>query len=180
MTEPAVEMILGVRLIRPEVHVDSRGFFVELFRRETLAVPFVQANHSRSLAGTLRGLHYHLRQADAWHVVSGRAQVALADLRSRLPDPPVVTFELAAEEPAVLYIPAGVAHGFLALTDLDLIYWVTELYDGSDEFRVAWNDPTLEVPWATAEPTLSPQDAAAPRLSLRRRVVPSSHGEGSS
>lgn len=76
----------------------------------------------------------------------------------------VATVELAGGDPATLLIPPGVAHGFLALTDLDLIYWVTHPYDASDEFGVAWDDPLLQVPWARRDPILSERDATAQPL----------------
>lgn len=162
---PGLDAIRGVRLLRPEVHADRRGRFVEVFREDVLATRFVQANHSRSVAGALRGLHYHRRQADAWYVVRGTAQVALADLRARAPSPTAVTLELSGDDPAALLIPPGVAHGLLALTDVDLVYWVSAPYDGSDEFAVAWDDPTLAVPWrTTTAPVLSARDASAPGL----------------
>ena len=158
-----VGAIPGVRLLRPGRHEDERGSFVEVFRESELGSGFVQANHSHSRAGVLRGLHYHRRQSDAWYVVSGRAQVALADLRE--PGRPVtVTLELSGDDPAILLIPPGVAHGFLALSDMDLLYWVTEYYDAGDEFGVAWNDPALGVPWKTSDPILSDRDTTAPRL----------------
>jgi dTDP-4-dehydrorhamnose 3,5-epimerase len=84
---------------------------------------------------------------------------------------PVQTLVLDGEEPAVLYIPPGVAHGFLALTDVDLIYWVSEEYDGTDEFGVAWNDPTLAVPWGIDQPILSRRDRENPEL--RWDAIPS-------
>jgi dTDP-4-dehydrorhamnose 3,5-epimerase len=158
------EAIPGVRLSKPPPHGDSRGFLVEVFREQDLGTRFVQANHSRSRSGVLRGLHFHRLQADAWYVVSGTAQVGLADLRDPGSPPVVATVELTGGDPATLLIPPGVAHGFLALTDLDLIYWVTHPYDASDEFGVAWDDPTLMVPWARRDPILSERDATAPPL----------------
>jgi dTDP-4-dehydrorhamnose 3,5-epimerase len=155
--------ISGVRLLSPRRHLDDRGWFMEILRENDMAARFVQANHSHSQAGVLRGLHYHRRQADAWYVVGGRAQVGLADLR-RTRQPIVTTVELSAEDPAVLFLPPGVAHGFLALTDVDLLYWVTEYYDDTDEFGVAWNDPSLAVPWKTVDPILSKRDADTPPL----------------
>jgi dTDP-4-dehydrorhamnose 3,5-epimerase len=153
----------GVHLSKPPPHADGRGFLVEVFRERDLGTRFVQANHSRSRAGVLRGLHFHKRQSDAWYVVSGTAQVGLADLRD--PErPAVATVELTGGDPATLLIPPGVAHGFLAITDLDLIYWVTHPYDASDEFGVAWDDPVLQVPWARRDPFLSERDATAPPL----------------
>jgi len=91
-------------------------------------------------------------------VIAGRAQAGLADLRDRREDPLVATIVLDSRDPSVLYIPEGVAHGFLALTELDLIYFVTHEYDASDEHGVAWDDPTLNVPWDSREPILSDRD----------------------
>lgn len=156
--------IPGAVLGTPVVHGDSRGSFMEIFREDLLGVRFVQANHSHSAAGVLRGLHYHHKQADAWYVIGGHAQAMLADLRTRTDRPAVVPVDLIGGEPQVLYIPPGVAHGFLAVTEVDLIYWVTGYYDASDEFGVAWDDPTLSAPWAMTEPTLSGRDQANPPL----------------
>ena len=156
--------IAGATLATLEPHVDDRGRFVEALRTSAYPERFVQVNHSRSIKGVLRGLHYHEHQADLWYVVSGRAQVALADLRTERDKPTVETLELCAEHPQALYIPPGVAHGYLALTDLDLIYLVTREYDPADEHGVAWDDPTLDVPWRTDQPTLSERDRTNPRL----------------
>lgn len=158
------ERIPGVVLAKRDVNEDGRGSFLEIFREDSLGVSFVQANHSRSTSGVLRGLHYHARQSDAWYVVSGTARVGLADLRVVTDRPVVATIDLSPDEPAVLYIPPGVAHGFAALTDLDLVYWVTHYYDAADEHGVAWNDPVLAVPWRVEDPILSERDAAAPPL----------------
>lgn len=113
--------IPGVILRPLTVHGDVRGSFAEILRAADYPERFVQSNHSRSAEGVLRGLHFHRHQADLWYVVSGRMQVALADLRHRNGAPKTVTIVLDAEEPSTLYIPAGVAHGFLALRDVDLI-----------------------------------------------------------
>ncbi len=157
-------MIEGVELRDIDRYGDDRGYFGEIFRAAAFEGGFAQSNHSHSKQGVLRGLHFHRRQADLWYLVSGRAQVALADLRDEVPDPPVQTLILDPAVPVTLYIPPGVAHGFLALSDLDLIYWVTEEYDASDEFGVAWDDPILAVPWETKEPLLSRRDQENPRL----------------
>jgi dTDP-4-dehydrorhamnose 3,5-epimerase len=150
--------IPGVIVARPEFHRDVRGSFVEIFRAARYPTPFVQANHSRSKVGVLRGLHYHRHQADLWYVVSGRAQVALADLRTRQSDPQTATFVLDGDAPASLYIPHGIAHGFLALTEVELIYWVTREYDATDEQGIAWNDPSLRIRWANDSPILTARD----------------------
>lgn len=159
-----VSGIPGAVIGYPRVHADERGSFLEIFREDLLGVRFVQANHSHSNAGVLRGLHYHRKQSDAWYVMSGEAQAMLADLRTPVESPAVVPVTLKADEPKVLYIPPGVAHGFLAITDVDLIYWVTHLYDSSDEFGVAWDDPALNAPWRTESPVLSSRDKDNPRL----------------
>jgi dTDP-4-dehydrorhamnose 3,5-epimerase len=164
MRTEQIKQIPGVIVLRPEVHGDDRGFFVETLREDALNKTFVQGNHSHSRAGVLRGLHFHARQADAWYLVTGRCRVGLADLRTRTDRPPSATIDLSEDDPATLYIPPGVAHGFAALTDLDLVYWVTHYYEESDEHSVAWNDPTLAVPWQIEDPTLSERDATASRL----------------
>jgi len=175
----------GVRYGTIARHADSRGAFRELWRAsafprltaaETGAAGgseprFVQANLSSSAAGVLRGLHYHRRQLDYWVVGSGRAFIALVDVR------PVIdgrgaavaeTRELGPDEWVV--IPAGVAHGFLAIEPLEMIYLVTNEFDGSDELGFAWDDPAVGVPWplvgATADghPILSDRDRSNPSL----------------
>lgn len=160
MTITAIE---GVILTGLEQHADKRGSFVEVFRQASYPEPFVQANHSRSRAGVLRGLHYHRKQADLWYVVGGRAQVALVDLRRR-GKPISRMLDLSQDQPSSLYIPAGVAHGFLALEELDLIYAVTAEYDASDEYGIAWDDPTLALPWKQNRPVVSERDSSNPRL----------------
>lgn len=154
----------GVLHQRLTVNADERGSFAETMRASSYSETFVQSNHSRSMEGVLRGLHYHRRQADLWYVVAGRARVGLADLRARSDSPATATVTLSGDEPATLYIPAGVAHGFLAETAVDLIYWVTNYYDASDEHGLAWNDPTLAIDWGRADPILSERDASNPEL----------------
>jgi dTDP-4-dehydrorhamnose 3,5-epimerase len=181
--------LAGVRLGRLTRHEDGRGSFRELWRdsafgtldpAETGLAPaaaggrprFVQANLSNSAAGVLRGLHYHRRQLDYWVVTTGRALVALVDVRPLLdgsgPRPIVETHELAADDWVV--IPAGVAHGFLALDRLELLYLVTNEYDGSDELGFAWDDPDVGVPWPAlsttpdGRPILSERDSSNPPL----------------
>lgn len=167
--EPAMHIepvagIPGAFVGTPTVFGDNRGSFLEIFREDVLGTHFVQANHSHSTEGVLRGLHYHRYQADAWYVIAGQAQAMLADLRIRDQAPVVASVDLVAGEPRVLYIPPGVAHGFLAVTELDLIYWVTGYYDASDEFGVAWDDPALAAPWKRSHPILSERDRGNARL----------------
>ena len=173
----------GVRYGAIQRHGDSRGAFRELWRAssfpaltpEETGAPvgteprFVQANLSSSAAGVLRGLHYHRRQLDYWIVASGRAFVALVDVRpaERGDGAAVVeTRELGADDWVV--IPAGVAHGFLAIEPLEMLYLVTNEYDGADELGFAWDDPAVGVPW----PALGATPDGRPILSERDRSNP--------
>jgi dTDP-4-dehydrorhamnose 3,5-epimerase len=166
--------IPGVRYLRIARHDDARGSFREVWRASTVgsdgSAPFVQANLSVSEPGALRGLHYHQRQLDYWTVTTGRAFVALVDIRPLLVGGrgrPVVESRVLGADDAVV-VPAGVGHGFLALERLELLYLVTNEYNGSDELGFAWDDPTLAIPWPLAEI----QPGGAPILSDRDRRNP--------
>jgi len=175
MTVPAPSSLRGVRYGTLARHVDPRGSFRELWRASDYDADqrFVQANLSSSSAGVLRGLHLHRRQLDRWVVASGRAFVALVDVRPMLEperpaDVPLVETRLLAADDWV-DIPTGVAHGFLAVDPLELIYLVTNEYDGSDEHGFAWDDPLAAVPWPATEgaggrPVLSDRDQTNPTL----------------
>lgn len=157
----------GVKLVDLEVHEDARGSLVELYRQEWLPSDHsaLQGNVSRSRAGVLRGMHFHRRQWDYWFVLSGEAFVALADLRSGSPTQgATTTLRLSGGEPRGLFIPPGVAHGFLARTELVLEYLVDRYFDGSDEFAVAWDDRGLAIDWPEADPVLSDRDRTNPSL----------------
>ena len=181
--------LAGVTWGRIARYADERGSFRELWRASAMPLGFVQANLSVSAPGVLRGLHVHRRQLDHWTVASGRAFVALVDLRAALAatgsEPPqpdhvaIATRTLEADE--TVTIPAGIAHGFLALEPLELVYLVTNEYDGSDELGFAWDDPVAGVPWPAVpavpggRPILSERDRANPSLAdllgdLRRPV----------
>lgn len=167
----AASSISGARFGAVDRHVDSRGSFRELWRAGD-GLPYVQANLSSSAAGVLRGLHLHRRQVDYWVVASGRAFLALVDVRPMLEgiarSPVVETRELDSDDWVV--IPEGVAHGFLALEPLELLYLVTNPYDGSDELGFAWDDALAAVPWpvpsgtGSSGPTVSERDATNPAL----------------
>jgi dTDP-4-dehydrorhamnose 3,5-epimerase len=161
----------GVRWGRLTRHADERGSFTELWRASWFRdAAFVQANRSISADGVLRGLHFHRRQLDYWIVSSGRAFVALVDVRPMLmgADRPLVeTRELGSDESVV--IPSGIAHGFLALEPLELVYVVTNEYDSSDELGFAWDDPTAAVAW----PRVGSTPDGRPILSQRDRSNPS-------
>ena len=157
----------GVKVVELEVHADARGSFVEFYRGTWLPAdsPPLQGNVSRSTAGTLRAMHFHRRQWDYWFVLSGDAFVALVDLRQASPTERTISMlRLSGATPTGLFIPPGVAHGFLAETDLVLEYLVDRYFDGTDEWGVAWNDPALGIEWPLADPILSDRDRGNPSL----------------
>jgi dTDP-4-dehydrorhamnose 3,5-epimerase len=155
-------VIAGVKFAKLQVLGDNRGRFMETFRKEWFperSWNVVQTNCSYSQANVLRGLHYHRRQVDYWFVPSGMIRVGMADLRRSSPTRNASqTVEIGADNPLGIFIPVGVAHGFLALTQAALTYLVDSYYDGSDEYGVAWNDPGLDLDWGGTDPILSPRD----------------------
>jgi dTDP-4-dehydrorhamnose 3,5-epimerase len=165
----------GVSLRTLKRHPDSRGSFAEAWRAAGSGdvAPFgaVQANLSSSATGVLRGLHLHRRQADLWIVLSGVAFVVLVDVRPMLEDPdakPLVGSATLARDDTVT-IPPLVAHGFLAVEPLELMYLVTNEYDGTDELGFAWDDPLVDVRWPEVNtvdglPILSERDQVNPSL----------------
>ncbi|MGH2535922.1 MAG: dTDP-4-dehydrorhamnose 3,5-epimerase family protein [Candidatus Promineifilaceae bacterium] len=161
-------VIPGVKLVALRPHGDERGRFTEIFRKEWFperAWAAVQSNRSDSAGGVLRGLHYHFRQVDYWYLARGRIRAGLADLRAgRATFGAHELIELSEGQPMGLFIPVGVAHGFLALAESSLLYVVDNYYDGDDEHGVAWNDPELGVAWGCADPIVSPRDLANPYL----------------
>ncbi len=176
--------IQGVSWGKVLAHADARGAFRELWRATafTLAAPetgvsgahFVQANLSHSVAGVLRGLHYHRRQLDHWVVAEGEVFVALVDLRDTGRRPLVVTRHLNRDESVT--IPVLVAHGFLALQPTTLVYFVTSEYDGKDELGLAWDDLDLAIKWPSVDtpdrrPILSGRDRSNPSFADVRLEV---------
>lgn len=169
-------IIDGVTIVDLEGHFDARGSFVEFYRESWLPTDrsALQGNVSRSISGTLRGMHFHRRQSDYWYVLSGAMFVALADLRMGSPtDRATSTLRLSAETSRGLFIPPGVAHGFLAETDLAFVYLVDRYFDGTDELGIAWDDPVLGIEWPVADPVLSERDRSNPSLAeALRNPVP--------
>ena len=169
--------IIGVEFDRLTRHADVRGGFAEAWRANgspgVAAFPAVQANLSQSGTGVLRGMHLHQRQWDLWIVVSGVAFVALVDLRPMLSsgtaEPIVQTATLRRDD--TVRIPPLVAHGFLAIEPLELLYFVTNEYDASDELGFAWDDREVAVPWPSVDapggvPIVSDRDRSNPPASL--------------
>jgi dTDP-4-dehydrorhamnose 3,5-epimerase len=170
--------IQGPVLIQPSVFGDERGFFVETYRRshhEEVGIPpadeFVQDNHSRSMKGVLRGMHFQVGAGVAKLVRCGRGRIldVVVDLRRGSPTySEWEGFELDDELMRELYVPVGFAHGFCVLSEVaDVMYKQTAYYDPQVERGIAWNDPDVGVRWPFPEHELavSERDAQAPRLS---------------
>lgn len=163
--------IAGVVVAHPDVHGDDRGRFVETYRSAWFpgTRPMVQGNHAERRAGTLVGLHYHLRQTDYWYVVRGHARAVFHDLRAGSPTEGATTSidlgEITGEghNHLGLLIPPGVAHGIAALTDVSLTYLVDAVYDPADELGLAWDDPEVGADWGIDRPILSGRDQGNPR-----------------
>lgn len=147
---------------------DERGRFMETFRKEWFpqrSWDIIQSNRSDSKARVLRGLHYHFHQVDYWYVMAGRIRTGLYDLRRSSPTYGIAqTIEMGEENQLGVFIPIGVAHGFVALTDATLNYIVDNYYSGGDEYGVAWHDPDIAMPWGVESPLVSSRDAANPLL----------------
>jgi len=165
--------IAGVKVVDLKPFGDDRGRFIETFRTEWFPERTwaqMQSNRSDSIAGVLRGLHYHFHQVDYWYVLQGRIRIGLADLRrSSQTHGGSTVLDLDSAMPQGIFIPTGVAHGYFALTDATIVYVVDQFYNGQDEMGVAWNDPELAVPWGIAAPLLSNRDQQNP---LWRKLDP--------
>ena len=162
-----------ILILEPDVHSDGRGFFLETYhadryREHGIAGPFVQDNHSRSLAGTLRGLHLQLRrpQGKLIRVIEGEILDVAVDVRRGSPTfGRWVSVTLTAENFKQVYIPPGFAHGFCVVSPVAQVeYKCTDVYDPSSELGVAWNDPALAITWPVTQPLLSPRDSNHPTL----------------
>ncbi len=162
----SVEAIQDVVIVHPDVHDDSRGRFLETYRRSwfPLGREMVQASRSDKQANSLVGLHYHLHQADYWYVVKGTARIVLHDLRAGSPtEGSTLLVDTDEADDKGIFIPPGVAHGFAALSDMTLVYLVDGYYNPTDELGVAFDDPSIGAVWGVDEPTVSPRDRSNPR-----------------
>ena len=170
-----------VLVLTPDVHRDPRGFFLETYhaqkyRAAGVGAVFVQDNLSRSIRGTLRGLHAQRRrpQGKLIRAVEGAIFDVAVDIRRGSP-----TFgRWVGVEPSggnfrQCYVPAGFAHGFCVLSDVAVVeYKCTEFYDPADELGLIWNDPDLAIQWPITDPTLSSKDGAAPPLRDLLELLP--------
>lgn len=167
--ETSKTTICGAFCFSPKSHCDTRGSLTEIFRTDWLgssAMKPKQANLSVSKKGVLRGLHYHHQQTDYWFCVRGGVRVMLVDLRQGSPTwRESYTTELYEDDPQLLVIPSGVAHGYYALSNMALIYFVDALYDGTDEQGVLWCDKDLSLPWKiNGSPIVSERDRKNPEF----------------
>ena len=166
--------IMDVKIIEPDVYGDDRGFFLETFSvaryKDMLGIdnPFVQDNHSRSQQNVLRGLHFQTDhpQGKLVRTVTGEIFDVVVDIRPKSP-----TFKqwvgvlLSASNKRQLWIPAGLAHGFVVLSEhADFEYKCTEYYDASSEQCIIWNDPEIDIQWPIEHPILSEKDKQGKRL----------------
>jgi dTDP-4-dehydrorhamnose 3,5-epimerase len=167
---PVETAIPGVLILEPRVFGDERGFFMESWNAQTFAAigldhAFVQDNHSRSSRGVLRGLHYQMPDAQGKlvRVTAGRVFDAVVDLRRGSPAFGTwVGVELSAANKRMLWVPPGLAHGFLTLEDgTDFIYKCTAYYQPAHEKCVRWDDPAIGIDW--------PLDDIVPQLSAKDR-----------
>jgi dTDP-4-dehydrorhamnose 3,5-epimerase len=163
----------GVLIIEPKVFGDTRGFFYESFQAARYAQagvtgPFVQDNHSRSVKGTLRGLHFQEPRAQGKlvQVLQGTVFDVAVDIRRGSPHfGKWVGVELSESHRRQLWIPPGFAHGFCVLSEsADFFYKCTQFYAPEAERAIAWNDPRIGIHWPITDPILSVKDREAPRL----------------
>lgn len=166
--------IADVKIIEPDVYGDGRGFFLETFSveryRKMLGSDehFVQDNHSRSQQHVLRGLHFQTvnPQSKLVRTVTGEVFDVAVDIRPESP-----TFKhwvgviLSESNKRQLWIPAGLAHGFVVLSEhADFEYKCTEYYDPSSEQCIIWNDPDIDIQWPIEHPILSDKDKQGKKL----------------
>jgi len=170
----------GVLIIEPRVFRDERGFFFETYHAERyrdagLDVTFVQDNHSRSVRGTLRGLHWQVErpQGKLVRVLFGEIFDVAVDIRV---DSPTfgdwVGVSLSADNFRQAWIPPGFAHGFCVTSEVaEVEYKCTDFYDPPSERGLIWNDPEVGIDWPITDPILSARDQRHPGLSALRQMA---------
>lgn len=163
----------GLLVVEPDVHRDGRGYFVETYQldryaRHGLTRPFVQDNQSRSLRGTLRGLHLQIRhpQDKLVRVIEGEIFDVAVDVRRGSPSfGRWVGMTLSGENFRQFYVPIGFAHGFCVLSDEAIVeYKCTDVYDREGEIGLRWNEPAFGIHWPIEAPRLSARDRHHPPL----------------
>ncbi len=167
--------ISDVLLIEPTVFGDDRGFFFESYNEKVweemtgLQTRFVQDNHSRSVAGVLRGIHYQIKQPQGKmvRVVSGEVFDVAVDLRRSSPTcGKWVGERLSAQNKKCLWVPEGFGHGFLVLSEVaEFLYRTTDFWAPEHERCIIWNDPDINIQWPLAgQPILSEKDSSGTLL----------------
>jgi len=167
--------IPGVLILEPKVFADDRGFFFESFNQRVFEaavggpVTFVQDNHSRSKKNVLRGLHHQVEQPQGKlvRVLSGAIWDVAVDIRPHSPTfGRWVGVELSADNKRQIWIPPGLAHGFLVLSEAsEVLYKTTDYYAPAHERTIRWDDPTLDIAWPlSGPPQVSDKDAAGGRF----------------
>ncbi len=163
----------GMVVIEPDVHRDERGFFLESFQAKKyaaagMALPFVQHNHSKSVKGTLRGLHAQKDHPQGKLVRVLRGEIYDVGVDVRVGSPTFGKWDgvlLSAENFKQIYVPTGFIHGFVVVSEeAEVEYKCTDFYAPSDEFGVIWNDPDIGIQWPVKAPLLSKKDGLLPRL----------------
>ncbi|VAW76031.1 dTDP-4-dehydrorhamnose 3,5-epimerase [hydrothermal vent metagenome] len=172
----------GVVLLKPDVHGDDRGFFVEYFHSERfrnigIDLSVAQFNHSHSRRGVLRGMHYQLQhpQAKLVQVLRGEVLDVVVDIRKGSP-----TFGkyakavLSESNRQQLFVPGGFAHGFCVLSEsVDFLYLCSDIYRPDDEYGIAWDDLSLDITWPQGiEFELSSKDQNWPCLADADAILP--------
>jgi dTDP-4-dehydrorhamnose 3,5-epimerase len=166
--------IPDVILIEPKVYSDSRGFFIETYKKSEfiengIVEDFVQDNWSHSTKGTLRGLHFQKQpkaQAKMVMVLKGEVFDVAVDIRKGSPTfGQWVGLTLTEKKAQMLYIPAGFAHGFCVLSNkADFVYKVSDEYSRELDRGIFWNDPDIGIKWPISDPLLSEKDLSLPLL----------------
>lgn len=169
-----VAAIDGAYLFEPTPHADERGFFCRTFDRDVIASVgidpdgFVQDSVSRSARGVLRGMHLRAGAGEAKLVRCSYGAVfdVVVDLRPGSPTyRNIEFFELSGQTQVTLYVPAGCAHGFQALTDpADVSYRIDRAHDPAQDVTIAFDDPELAIPWPLPVSLMSARDRNAPSL----------------
>lgn len=178
--------IPGLILVEPKVFEDDRGFFMETYHAERYArygisKKFVQDNHSKSVKGTLRGLHYQLGrpQGKLVRVSQGEVFDVAVDIRKGSPFfGKWAGILLSGDNRRQLYIPEGFAHGFCVLSDTaaEFQYKCTDYYSPEEERGILWNDPGLAIDWPEKKPLVSEKDGKWPVLSDADAELPLYNG----
>jgi dTDP-4-dehydrorhamnose 3,5-epimerase len=173
--------LTGVIIVEPDLFRDGRGFFLETFRRDKYARggidrEFCQDNQSRSARNTIRGLHAQRQhpQGKLVRAVTGSIYDVVVDIRRGSPSYlKWIAVELSADNFRQVYVPPGFAHGICITSEFaDIEYKCTDYYDPADELRIAWNDPSIGIPWPVENPILSEKDRRAGTIADEIALLP--------